>query len=234
MFYNVCYAMILFFIYSFIGYVFEVISVSIHSKKIVLSRGYLIGPYIPLFGFGALIILLFLSKYENDVLALFILGMFYCGTLEYFTSYIMEKIFNLRWWNYSHRKFNINGRVCLENGVMFGLGSIWLVKCCNPFISSLLGKLSNNSIVVLGIILFIILLLDFVVSTFTIVRLEIDTGKYVNKDATAKVKAGVKKSLEKYMFFHNRLFGAFPSLSLENTGIIKVEDILNKLRNNKK
>ena len=160
--------------------------------------------------------------------------MFYRGTLEYFTSYVMEKIFNLRWWNYSHRKFNINGRVCLENGVMFGLGSIAVIKVFDPAITYVLSKLSYNNIIVLGIVLFFIIVLDFIVSTFTIVRLEIDTSKYINKDATAKVKAGVKKSLEKYMFFHKRLFGAFPSLTLENTRIIKIDDILDKLKSKEK
>ena len=234
MLYKFCYGMILFSIYSVIGYVSEVISASIHTKKITLSRGYLIGPYIPIFGFGALIIILFLSKYENDLITLFILSMFYCSLLEYFTSYVMEKIFNLRWWNYSDRKFNVNGRICLETGVMFGVASVLLIRYANPFITGFVKKLSYNNILVLGTVLFIVVLFDFVVSTFTIVRLEIDTGKYINKDATAKVKAEVKKSLEKYMFFHNRLFGAFPSLSLENTSIIKVEDILKKLKKNKK
>lgn len=230
MLYNFCYGMILFFIYSFIGYISEVISVSSHNKKLNLSRGYLIGPYIPIFGFGALIIILFLSNYENDLITLFILSVFYCCSLEYFTSYVMEKIFNLRWWNYSHKRFNLNGRICLETGAMFGIGSVLLVKFANPFICGILSGFSHNLIITLGIILFCIMFLDFIISTMAVVRLEIDTSKYINKDATAKVKAEVKKSLAKYKFFHTRLFDAFPSISLENTGIIKVEDVLNRLK----
>ena len=89
-----------FFLYSVIGYIAEIAFVSIKTKKIVFNRGFLIGPYLPIYGFGSLILILFLRRYEEDPVVLFVLGAVFCTTLEYFTSLIMEKIFKLRWWDY--------------------------------------------------------------------------------------------------------------------------------------
>ena len=82
--YELAYTMILFFIFSVIGYILEVISVFTKKKRIVLSRGYLIWPYIPVFGFGGLIITFFLSNYQDNIITLFVLGVVYCCSLEYF------------------------------------------------------------------------------------------------------------------------------------------------------
>lgn len=93
----------IFFIYSVIGYFCEVLGIFVSSGKVNFSRGYLIGPYLPIFGFGSLIITFYLSKYSNDLIALFILGSFFCCLLEYLTSFFLEKIFKLRWWDYSEK-----------------------------------------------------------------------------------------------------------------------------------
>ena len=95
MLYTISFWFVLFMLYSFICYVAEIIAVSIIQKRVVLNRGFLIGPYLPIYGVGCMIMVLFLRRYENDLLALFIMSAFYCSVLEYFTSLIMEKIFNV-------------------------------------------------------------------------------------------------------------------------------------------
>ena len=102
---------VLFITYSIIGWVIEEIDILILQKKVV-NRGFLIGPYCPIYGFGSLFIILFLNKYLDDPIVLFFMTMISCGILEYLTSFIMEKIFKTRWWDYSDEKFNINGRIC--------------------------------------------------------------------------------------------------------------------------
>lgn len=109
---------LLFFIYSVMGWILEITCKFIEYKKFA-NRGFLIGPYCPIYGFGALFITLFLGRYSNDIIALFVMTILICGVLEYFTSYIMEKIFKLRWWDYSRRKYNINGRICLDTLIPF-------------------------------------------------------------------------------------------------------------------
>ena len=110
MFYSYC---ILFFIFSFLGWVMEVTLTLITDKKFV-NRGFLLGPCCPIYGCGCILLNLLLQNYMNNIIVLFILTMFTCSLLEYITSFLMEKIFKLRWWDYSQMRFNINGRMCSD------------------------------------------------------------------------------------------------------------------------
>ena len=111
---------LLFVIYSLLGWALEVIGKLIECRKFI-HRGFLIVPYCPIYGCGALLITFLLKKYANDWIILFTMAIVICGSLEYITSYIMEKIFKARWWDYRHRKLNINGRVCLFTISPFGI-----------------------------------------------------------------------------------------------------------------
>ncbi len=236
MFYEISYYFIMFIIYSIIGYFIEVTCVSLDNKEFVFSRGYLIGPCLPIFGCGSMIITFFLEKYQNDIVALFIMAMVACCVLEYFTSLILEKIFKLRWWDYSEKKFNLNGRICLETGVLFGLGGVLIIEVFDPLIRMFLNIFPSIVIISIGIILIVTILADFCLSTYTIVKLKIDTSKYINEDATKVVKEEVRKSLRRYRYFYNRLLKAFPLLSKNNSNISRIKEIIGKKmeKNNKK
>ena len=88
----VCKYFLLFLFYSFLGWVLEMVVCSIADKKVV-NRGFLIGPYCPIYGSGCLLIISLLHKYQDDPFTLFIMAIIVCSLLEYFTSYIMEKLF---------------------------------------------------------------------------------------------------------------------------------------------
>lgn len=227
MMYKMSYFFLVFFIYSIIGYLVEVICVSLNQKKIVFSRGYLIGPYLPIFGAGSLIITLFLWKYREDVLALFVMAMVSCCVLEYFTSLILEKIFKLRWWDYSEKKFNLNGRICLETGVLFGIGGIFIIKVTNPLIFMLFECFSKTALIAIAIFSFVVMLADFILSTFTIFKLKIDTSKFINMDATRVVKDEVRKSLRRYRYLYKRFLEAFPALTT-NSNFSKIRAVVSK------
>lgn len=216
MLYNFCFTFILFIIYSFIGYLVEVFNVSLINKKLVLSRGYLIGPYLPIFGVGAISMCFLLERYSSDILILFIMSMVICTVIEYFTSLIMEKLFKLRWWDYSNKKFNIDGRVCLENGVMFGLGGILIVKIVNPFLTDIIYFLPSILTIIIGIILLVIFIADFIESTYVTCNLKVNINKYLNKDATSVVRKELMSALEKNALLTSRLFKAFPNLAKLN------------------
>lgn len=230
----VVYMFLLFFIYAVIGYLIEISFVSFNNKKFVFSRGYLIGPYLPIFGFGSLMITLFLSEYCDNIITLFAMAMFLCCILEYFTSLIMEKVFGLRWWDYSNKKYNLNGRICLETGAMFGLGGVFIVKIFSPMLAKLFTLFSKKFLLVLAIILFSIMVLDFIVSTIAVIRLKIDSMKYLRKDATKIIKEEVKKSLQRYRYLHNRLFKAFPEILRKDTSFLKIKEITEKRKKYKK
>ncbi|WP_236879572.1 glycerol-3-phosphate acyltransferase, partial [Clostridioides difficile] len=111
-----------FFIYSFLGWTVESIGCSIASKRII-NRGFLNGPICPVYGFGAVIVISLLGRF-NNVVIVFLLGMILTTILEYFTGFILETLFHAKWWDYSDRKFNIKGRVCLKNAIYFGVMSV--------------------------------------------------------------------------------------------------------------
>lgn len=213
MLYTISFWFLLFLLYSVFGYIAEVISCSICSKKLVLNRGFLIGPYLPIYGFGCLIMVLFLFRYEDDLLVLFIMSAFLCTVLEYFTSLLMEKLFKLRWWDYSDRKFQINGRVCLDNALLFGLGGIFVVKVLHPFLSWVVYLLPSLVTIWLAIVLFLIFLFDIIESSYIIVRLKINIDNYIHKDATKKIKQEVLKAIRKHTTLTSRLLRAFPNLT---------------------
>ena len=124
--------------------------------KRFINRGFLIGPYCPIYGYGALLITIVLRKYTNDPIVLFIMAIVVCGTLEYLTSYFMEKIYKARWWDYSKRKFNINGRICLETIIPFGLLGCFIIYISNPFFINLINKMNKNTINIIAIVLLVI------------------------------------------------------------------------------
>lgn len=206
--YNYYNLFILFFIYSFLGYIVETISVSILEKKLILNRGFLIGPYIPIFGYGALTLILTLQKYKDDLFALFIMSMVVCLILEYLCSLIAEKIFRLRFWDYSNKLFNINGRICLQNGVLFGIAGILIVKYANSWIENIILSIPNNKIIIISIILTIIFCTDLVISGASVIKFN-DKFKRYSKDNTQEVKNKIIEELQNN-FLANRLLKAFP------------------------
>lgn len=126
-------------IYSVVGWIYESTLCSITGKKLV-NRGFLNGPYCPIYGCGAVLDILVLGRLQNPGL-LFVLGVLLTCSLEYFTSFIMEELFHARWWDYSDKKFNINGRVCLLGAVVFGAFSVVLILVIHPFVKGLTDML---------------------------------------------------------------------------------------------
>ena len=146
---------ILFIIYSFLGWLVEVINCSVVEKKLV-NRGFLISPICPIYGCGALLITLVLNNYKNNWFVVFGMAVILCGLLEYFTSWLMEKIFHARWWDYSKNKFNINGRICLETMVPFGILGLVIIYILNPFFYNILHLIPTNIAEIISIILLIV------------------------------------------------------------------------------
>lgn len=203
---------LLFMIYSFIGWIIEMVNFLIESKKIV-NRGFLIGPYLPIYGFGSLLMSMFLQKYSTDLITLFCMCTIVCCILEYFTSYIMEKLFHARWWDYSRKKFNINGRICLETAVLFGIGGCLIICVANPIIISLLSMIPSTVLNVLAIILFVIIFVDFLVSFKVIFTFRSFTNN-VRKDSTSEINKLVKKMISSKSILGKRLMQAFPDFKL--------------------
>lgn len=203
---------LLFIIYSFVGYIIEVLYISLQHEKLVLSRGFLIGPVLPIYGTGAILITLLLNRYSDQIITLFVLSMVLCTALEYYTSLILEKIFKLRWWDYKHKKHNLNGRVCLQNALMFGLGGVVIIKYINPITFKILYPLSIVTINTLVIISLTLFLLDLILSTKTLFILKDKLMKLGGTDSTFKIRLEVKEYLTTHSKLMKRLIKAFPDI----------------------
>lgn len=219
----------LFFIYSFAGWLMEVIRVSKKEKKFV-DRGFLIGPYCPIYGYGVLLITILLRKYTDDIIVTFFMSLIICGILEYLTSYLMEKIFKARWWDYSDRKFNINGRICLENLIPFGIGGCIIVYIINPFLLGIIDFVPDIIMHILLTFLLIGYITDLIVSLKIILNLKI--VKKELKDNTDEISEKVKKIILRKSRLYRRLVNAFPRIK-DNVKFYSWEEIKKKLEESK-
>lgn len=208
MFYSYC---ILFFIYSFLGWIMEVTLTLITDKKFV-NRGFLLGPCCPIYGCGCILLNLLLHNYTNNILVLFILTMFTCSLLEYITSFLMEKIFKLRWWDYSQMKFNINGRICLETMTPFSILGVLAIKYATPFFITSINKLSEKTILIISIILITLFIIDVIISLTIVFKLKF-VSKNIKKDSTLDIKNAIKKFIKNDIYVYERIIESFPNLT---------------------
>lgn len=116
-----------FFIYSFIGWVWECCFVSVRKRRWV-NRGFMYGPMLPIYGFEALAVLISTIRVRDSIPLIFLFGMVGATLLEYVTGAVMERLFNVKYWDYSNQKFNLNGYICLTSSLGWGLFSVLLVK----------------------------------------------------------------------------------------------------------
>lgn len=203
---------LLFMIYAMSGWLMEVICKLIQYKRFI-NRGFLIGPYCPIYGYGALLITFLLNKYTDDPIILFFMAIIICGVLEYLTSYFMEKIFKARWWDYSQKKFNINGRVCLNTIIPFGILGIFIMYVSNPFLLSKIEQLPEIWLNTLSETLLVIFIIDNIVSG-VVIRYVKKTEKSlgIQLDNTEEITNKVKEVLANKSALHRRLLNAYPKL----------------------
>ena len=200
----------IFLIYAFLGWFMEVTIVSIQKKKLT-ARGFLIGPWCPIYGFGALFITFMLKNYYTDAVVLFIMSFLLGTILEYITSYIMEKIFHARWWDYSNHKFHINGRVSLTTSLGFGALGLILVYFLNPFFLRIIQNIPPIIFNIIITIITIIFITDVIISYIIISNFKKE-GISDTKDITEKANEKIKQVLKDKSLFNRRLINAFPHL----------------------
>lgn len=224
---ELCILILLFYCYSFIGWLIEIIVTFLKMHKFV-NRGFLIGPLCPIYGFGGVLITLLLNRYASDPLVLFIMAIILCAVLEYITSYVMEKVFKNRWWDYSDQKFNINGRVCLECAIPFGIGGIIMFYGINPILITLLTSFSDLALKIITVLLLVITLIDIILSFNIIISLK-NISSSIRCDSTEVITKKVKEILNSKTFLHKRLIASFPDMKVFN----KIYLLKNKLNKDK-
>lgn len=153
------YYILLFFLISVSGWLWEVCIYLIREHRFV-NRGILIGPWLPIYGAGSLFLFFILRNFRRNPLWVFIISMTVCSVLEYFSGYMLERMWGVKWWDYSGMPLNLEGRICLMSCLMFGVGGIFLIFFFIPLYTALYNKLSPKMKLTISLILLVLFVMD--------------------------------------------------------------------------
>lgn len=171
MFFSFNEIVLLFFIYAFLGWCVEVAFVAVTLGKVV-NRGFLNGPVCPIYGCGMLGVLLILLPIKKNIILLFFGGMIICSVVELFGGWILDKIFHMRWWDYSDRPFNIGGYVCLPFSIMWGFAVVFAVRFVHTPIMTVVEKIPFTVQIVMMVIFGIVFIIDMIVTLKNIIGIK--------------------------------------------------------------
>lgn len=154
-----------FFTFAFVGWLYEV---AIHLVKdgVFVNRGTMYGPWLPIYGFGIVFILFLLRPFRNNYVKFFIATVLLCGVLEYAASWYLETFKGMKWWDYSGYFLNINGRVCFEGLLVFGLGGCAVTYLVAPILDQLYAKIAPKIRIIICVVLVMFFGVDFAYSSF--------------------------------------------------------------------
>ena len=202
-----------FFIFGFAGWCMEVI-LKYRQYHRFINRGFLTGPILPIYGFGVILITLVvgrLTSVESGVMTTFAISLVICGLVEYLTSFVLEKIFHARWWDYSQKPMNLHGRVWIGNLVLFGLAGVAIIHIVNPVLFPALDRIPLNTRKVTAVVLLAIFAADLVISCFVLklVKVGIDSSE---ADNTEEISKEVRQLLTNRSYFYSRFADAYPEV----------------------
>lgn len=235
-----------FIIYSIIGYILETIF-GIFTKGILESRkGFLYGPFCPIYGLGGVVMMLSLKRFNKNTYTLFFGSALVGGAVEYLVSLIGEIVFKTKWWDYSDQILNINGRICLGFSLIWGFLGVYLMKRLHPkvekFYNKLKEKMGLKVVNVITIVLTVFLALDGIM---TVIGLKVFYARLVHDyDLDVKNKAQYVRDYEEIynndrvtkttnkVFSNNFMLKTFPNLKLEaeDGSVIYVSYVLKDIK----
>ncbi len=155
----------IFLIGSIVGFIYEQVFYYIFENTLA-KRGFLYGPYLPVYGFGAILIVCLLKRYKKNPFIVFILAMLVTGVVEYITGFVMYELYHKVWWDYTGLFFNIDGYVCLRSVLTFGIGGLILIYVIEPLMCKLSETISSKFYLTTSIVIIIMFVIDL---TFTLV-----------------------------------------------------------------
>ena len=227
---------IYFITYSFLGWVMESIFRSISEKKII-NTGFLKGPFCPIYGVGAIIMLLFLKRFSDNLTVLFIVSVVVLTIWEYLVGVLLEKLFHTKYWDYSKNKFNFQGRICLTNSIFWGILGVVFIKYIHPAIENLIEKIDVRILIFVYSILGIVILVDMITSIVKVKNIKVTLEKIekLNNEIREKLKEeNVQYIIEQLKYKRNktilrlyknvyRLKKAFPAINTK-----EITEVLSK------
>src|SRR5574344_1399032 len=219
--YNFAYLFLRFMLYSFFGYLTEVAYCSLKTKTFE-NRGFFCGPVIPVYGFSCIILTFLLKPVSDNIILVSIFGSIIVTALEYFTSYALEKIFHNRWWDYSEEPYNLNGRICLQNMLLFAFGSDIAVFFAEQRFAFLLNLMTPQVLMNVALAIGIIFAIDVVYSIVVAynLRTRMIVVSDLKKDKLSRIpiifEAQLTKRLSGLKQFPQRILKAYPYIVNSN------------------
>ena len=185
-----------FVIYSFLGWVLESTVRTICERKII-NTGFLIGPFCPIYGFGAIIMILFLNEFKSNSILLFFISFIVLTLWEYIVGVLLEKFFSTKYWDYSDHKFNYKGRICLINSIAWGILGVLFINYIHPFIIQVLSYVDFMYIAIIASIIVLILLIDSIISIIKVKNIKSTLDKIEEINEQIKQKLSELKDKDK-------------------------------------
>lgn len=218
---------LLFFLYSFLGWIIEV-TLKYRQYHRFINRGFLIGPYCPIYGSGVVI-----ATFLNDMFAplessfgtSFLISLVFCGLLEYMTSYFFEKKYHARWWDYSQKPMNLNGRVWIGNLILFGLAGMIITRILNPIFFAFIDTLNPMTIYTVAGTLSVVFLSDYIFSRFIMSLLK-KVVENSEADSSEAISKEVRELLKNKNLLYSRIIDAYPNVQFRTE---KVKERLERI-----
>lgn len=231
------YFFIFFIAYSFLGWMLEVIY-HIFSVKKLINRGFLHGPICPIYGNGAVIMILFLTPLIDNTIYLFVGGFILATVLEYITGYVLELSFDTKWWDYTNEKFNIKGYVCLKFSLIWGLVAVFMMKVLQPKIAQITYSIPCFALEPLYHALLIIFVIDATLTINSLIefRTILSDLRLIKEELDEKIKTRdslLRQRIDRVAIrlknHHINLMASYPNLV---SG--KLEHIINEIRDKRR
>lgn len=198
-----------FMVYAFIGWVLESTYKSILQKRIVNS-GFLHGPICPIYGYGAMIMYLSLKDVTDNIFVLFAFGVIVLSVFEYIVGLFLEIVFKTKYWDYSNKKFNIHGRVCLLNSMYWGVLGIVFMKGIHPVVEHLVDLVPIMYVKIFDVLSISVMFVDTVITTIGLVKINIKLKNW------NEITENIKKKIEAINIKTVTNFSGIKELKLHN------------------
>jgi uncharacterized membrane protein len=175
--------------YSFLGWVAEVLFV-LFTSHVLQNRGFLTGPFVPIYGVGALLLIYVVDPYIDNPFLVFAASLAITSALEFFTHLALDKIFHVRLWDYSDKPHNLQGRICLQNSLLFGVLGLLLLYVIHPAFTTLIDGMPHEVAIAVAFLLLGILVIDAANSIRTLAKVKpvLDEMKGTLAEAHARVE----------------------------------------------
>ena len=200
-------------IFSILGLLIETIFCYITTGVLESRKGLIWGPFCPVYGVGATILIILLNRYNEKPIQLFIAGSIMGNIIEYSLSYILEAMYGARFWDYSYLNWNLNGRICITYSIFWGILAVILIKMVKPIIDKIINKIPNNEKINITII--ILILIDSIATVWAVKTYQ---NRIISNNSQNK-KNKIIQYIENTLFSKKKKKKTFPNLRyIDETG----------------